>query len=142
MAHVFMYERLHNAKCPAQDFLLNEIEKPMRDRFRGQCDALTKQDAPRYCNRERFCPLHRNGKPLWEFKEGAYRLYCFRKETTTGKVIIVLFHGWKKSKKGKTEMEDREITKAVSLYKEFWGEYPEETHERLGNKQHAARAGH
>jgi hypothetical protein len=134
MARVFKYERVHNARCPAQDFL-DEIEKPMRVRFAGQCDALTKQGA-QYCNRERFCPLHRNGKPLWEFKEHAHRLYCFRKETKTGRVIIVLFNGWTKSKKGKRGIENREIAKAIDLFKEFSDEYPEEEHELLGNKQH------
>jgi len=37
---------------------------------------------------------------------------------------IVLFNGWIKDKNGKSEREDREIEKAIDLYKEFLAEYP------------------
>jgi hypothetical protein len=39
-------------------------------------------------------------------------------------VTVVLFNGWVKDKEGKTDKEDREITRALSLYQEFLQEYP------------------
>jgi hypothetical protein len=37
---------------------------------------------------------------------------------------VILLSGWVKEKKGKTEKEDREITKAKNVCVEFFNEYP------------------
>jgi hypothetical protein len=129
LARIFKYERI-NQRCPADDFF-KEIEKPMRKRFFGQCDALTKQGAG-YVNHQRFCPLHGDGKPLWEFKEHDHRLYCIRAPVGTERIDVVLLSGWTKDKRGKTEREDREIERAKSLYYEFLNEFPGGIHEPLG----------
>lgn len=98
------------------------IEKPMRNRFLGQCAALTRD--PNYVNQQRFHPLHGDGKPLWELKEHDHRLYCVRIPVGAGRIDLVLLNGWIKDKNGRTEREDREIEKAKKLYKEFLTEYP------------------
>ena len=122
---MFQYERRDNQRCPCADFL-NEIEKPMRTRFQGQMGALTKDSGGMaYENHQRFCPLHKAGKPLWEFKEFDHRLYCARIPRENGAMDIVLFNGWKKDKKGRTDREDREIERAITLHREFLAEYPE-----------------
>jgi hypothetical protein len=94
----------------------------MRKKFRGQFDALTKMGAP-YHNGQRFRPLGGDGKPLWEFKEFDHRLYVAR-FVTGSTVVLVLLSGWVKEKRGRTEIEDREIRKAMDLYYEFLKEYP------------------
>jgi len=93
----------------------------MLTRFKGQFDCLTKMGAP-YCNHQRFKPLHDKGKPLWEFKEGDHRLYCARL-VKGSKLIVALFNGWIKDRRGRTEKEAREIDKAVGLYAEFTKEF-------------------
>ena len=97
----------------------------MRRKFAGQFDAITKTGAL-YENYQRFRPLRGHGKPLWEFKEFDHRLYCSRKviQNLQGAVNLVLFNGWVKEKKGKTQKEEREIDKALSLYDEFLNEFP------------------
>lgn len=77
-----------------------------------------------YANQQRFHPLHDKGKPLWGLKEHDHRLYCARLPRAEGSMDIVLFNGWIKDKKGRSDREDREIEKAISLYNEFLGEYP------------------
>lgn len=98
------------------------MTKQMRDRFFGQFEALSK--IPNYCNPQRFKPLVKKGKPLWEFKEFDHRIYCFRR--AVGNVLtIVLFSGWIKDKRGRTNREDREVASAISLYEdEFLKEFP------------------
>jgi len=97
----------------------------MRNKFAGQFDALMKMGAP-YCNHQRFRPLNAPGKPLWEFKEHDHRLYCLRKEAqnTPNVIVVILFNGWVKDKRGKTEEENREINRALGLCKEFLNEFP------------------
>lgn len=119
MARIVKYKRLSD-RCPACDFF-DEIDPKMRKRFSGQFDALTKMGAA-YCNHERFTPLHDAGKPLWEFKEHDHRLYCLR-QVTRNVINVILFNGWIKEKRGRTEREKREIERAKSLYKEFLEEY-------------------
>ncbi len=92
----------------------------MQRRFAGQLDALTKTGKS-YCNAQRFTPLRGAGKPLWEFKEFDHRLYCHR-HVQNDTVLVVLFNGWIKDKKGRTDREDREIQRAISLYAEFVAE--------------------
>jgi len=88
-------------------------------------DALTKDGGgTAYENHQRFHSLRGDGKPLWEFKEHDHRLYCARLPRGAGRMDIVLFNGWIKERNGRTEREDREIEKAVSLYNEFLAEYP------------------
>lgn len=89
----------------------------MAKKFNGQFDALTKTGAS-YANHERFKPLHERGRPLWEFKEFDHRLYCHR-QVVGSAVLIVLFNGWVKEKRGRTQKEDREIERAIALYAEF-----------------------
>ena len=123
LARVFRYERRINQGCPSADFL-GGIEKRMRNRFKGQMDALTKEGGgTEYENHQRFRPLQRAGKPLWELKEHDHRLYCARLPREAGKMDVVLFNGWIKGKEGKTDREDREIEKAASLYNEFLADY-------------------
>jgi hypothetical protein len=95
----------------------------MQKKFAGQFDALTKTE--NFCNQQRFWPLHKMGKPLWEFKEFDHRLYCLRRSGKGGVVTVVLFNGWVKDKRGKTDREDREIERALDLYNEFLREFPE-----------------
>jgi len=119
------YER-PNGRCPAGDFLDDRhLQQPMRKKFVGQFRALVVDQGAKYCNQQRFWPLHGNGKPLWEFKEHDHRLYCFRRVEDDGTVTIVLFNGWVKDKDGKTDREQREIEKALDLHKEFLREFPE-----------------
>lgn len=116
-----MYVRA-NDRCPAGDFL-GGVEKRWRNRFNGQFDILTKMGTSYPSIHERYRPLTGEGKPLWEFKEFDYRLYCHRSvENQT--VLIVLLNGWVKQKKGKTNREDREIAKAKDLLEEFMAEFP------------------
>jgi hypothetical protein len=95
----------------------------MRKKFAGQFDALTKTGAT-FCNQQRFWGLHKEGKPLWEFKEHDHRLYCYRIVRNGSAVVVVLFNGWVKDKKGKTEKEKREIGRALELLAEFLQEFP------------------
>ena len=96
----------------------------MVKRFDGQFHALTILGAD-YCNYERFKNLAGEGKPLWEFKEHAHRWYCLRQVAQGCKVVtIILFNGWVKEKRGKTDKENREIEKAKALYQEFLVESP------------------
>ena len=120
LARIVKYVR-PNGRCPTKDFL-DAIDHKMRKRFYGQFDALTKVGAT-YVNNERFRPLHKAGKPLWEFKEHDHRLYCLRTVEPPDAVAIVLFSGWIKQKSGKTEVEDREIDHALLIYGEFMDEY-------------------
>ena len=97
----------------------------MRKKFEGQFYALGQRGSD-YCNQQRFWPLSGEGKPLWEFKEHDHRLYCFRKLTDRAQksITVVLFGGWIKDKKGKTEEEKRKIETAMNIYNEFSQEYP------------------
>lgn len=121
LARVFKYER-KNQKCPADDFLRG-IAKPMKKRFDGQCGSLTKMGVL-HVNQQRFHPLHKDGRPLWELKEHDHRLYCARLPRPDNKLDVVLLNGWIKEKDRKTEKEDREISKAVGFYNEFLAEFP------------------
>lgn len=95
----------------------------MEKKFKGSFDALIKMGAA-YQNQERFRALHGEGKPLWEFKEFDHRLYCYRHQDKNNVLLVVLLTGWVKQKKGKTDIEGREITRAQNLYCEFLNEYP------------------
>jgi hypothetical protein len=73
---------------------------------------------PGYQNPYRFTPLHGAGKPLWEFKEFDFRLYCVR--TVTGDFVWVgRRSGWEKQKRGKSREEAAEIERAQRLYGEL-----------------------
>lgn len=85
-------------------------------------DAITKYGTG-YRNPDRFRELHGAGKPLWEFKQFDHRLYCYR-AVAGQSLTLVLFSGWVKQKKGRTDVEDREIGKALLLLREFMSEYP------------------
>ena len=93
----------------------------MLDRFKGQFQTLTVMGA-KYHNQQRFWGLSGDGKPLWEFKEHDHRLYCARL-VMEERIIAVLFSGWIKDKKGKTEREKREVSRAITLYNEFVAEF-------------------
>jgi hypothetical protein len=121
VARIVKYVRA-NERCPADSFL-NGLDSKMRKRFAGQFDAISKMGSE-YENHQRFTPLRGCGKPLWEFKEHDHRLYCFRQVLQARAILIVLFSGWIKQKAGKTEREDREIERAMQLYKNFMDEYP------------------
>jgi hypothetical protein len=76
-----------------------------------------------YQNPERFRLLTGAGRPLWEFKQFDHRLYCYRR--VVGQFItLVLFNGWVKQKRGRTDVEDREIARGLDLLQEFMAEYP------------------
>ena len=124
LARVFEYVRPVNQRCPSADFLVKGVEKKMRDRFKGQLDSMAKNCGAEYENQQRFRSLHNKGKPLWELKEHDHRLYCARLLRGAGSMDIVLFNGWKKDKDGRSDREDREIEKAISIYNEFLEEYP------------------
>jgi hypothetical protein len=98
------------------DFL-DECTKAVRDKFQGAFAAVAEMGES-YVNQQRFWPLHRKGRPLWEFKEHDHRLYCSREVQRDRSVEIVCFHGWVKQKKGKTRQEDTEIDKALALHGE------------------------
>jgi|SRR5580704_4937965 hypothetical protein len=122
LARIYYYERI-GGRCPASDFL-ESLESSARNKFDGPFFTITRMGA-KYCNDVRFKQLHGRGKPLWEFKEHAHRLYCLRQVLQGGIFVnIVLFYGWAKKSAGRTEKEDREIQKAVDLYNEFLQEYP------------------
>lgn len=118
-ARIAKYVRT-NKRCPADDFF-GSRRCTLGKRFNGQFDALTKTGAS-YVNDQRFTPLRGAGKPLWEFKEFDHRLYCWRRVVPPNFVVIVLFSGWVKQKKGKSKMEGREIKHAMDLYQEFLNE--------------------
>jgi hypothetical protein len=120
LACIFKYERV-GGRCPACDFL-HGLDSKARKKFAGQFDALVKTGKS-YINQQRFKPLIGAGKPLWEFKEFDYRLYCYR-HVDGARVMIVLFSGWIKEKEGRTDRENREITRAQNLCAEFLSEYP------------------
>lgn len=122
LARIVKYVRSNN-RCPVDDDFLSNLDHKMSKKFAGQCDAITKQGES-YQNRERFTPLHEDGKPLWEFKGFDHRLYCFRKVIPPNAVVLVLFSGWVKQKRGKSKKEDREIQRAKRIYEEFMKEYP------------------
>lgn len=123
LARIYKYVR-PNGRRPAHDFL-TEIDPKMRKKFAGQFDALTKMGA-NYVNNQRFIPLHKDGKPLWEFKEHDHRLYCLRTVEPPNVIVVVLFSGWVKQKVGQTDKEDREIERAKFIYEEFIAEEKKE----------------
>lgn len=72
----------------------------------------------KYHNHERFKALKDKGKPLWEFKEFRYRLYCYREQT--GEFVkVILLNGWEKTKEGKTKEENAHIKTAQRLLQEY-----------------------
>ena len=87
-------------------------------RFSGPFDAVTKMGA-RYQNRERFTPLHDEGKPLWEFKEHDHRLYAVRERIGPLAVRVILLNGWIKDKPGKSKEEKAKINTALGYYAEY-----------------------
>ncbi|MFL6199143.1 MAG: hypothetical protein ACJ76J_08205 [Thermoanaerobaculia bacterium] len=92
----------------------------MSNKFRGAFHALTVQGKD-YVNDQRFKPLTKKGKPLWEFKEHDHRLYCAR--IVRGNAVeIVLLHGWSKDKKGPSKEEDQQVATAMALYEEYLAE--------------------
>jgi hypothetical protein len=122
LARIYWYERI-GGRCPASDFW-ESLESSVQKKFKGPFLAILNTGAS-YCNDVRFKQLHGAGKPLWEFKEFAHRLYCSRQVVQNTKFVnIVLLSGWAKEKSGRTEKENREIEKAVNLYSEFLREYP------------------
>ena len=134
LARVVHFERPCNRRCPSIEFLEKEIESKALKKFKGQFHCLTSMGA-RYCNHERFKPLHDKGKPLWEFKEGDHRLYCARL-VKENRLIIALFNGWIKDRRGRTEKEEREIEKAVGLYEEFKVEFQGGSYDVLAAIKH------
>ncbi len=78
-----------------------------------------------YVNDQRFCPLTKAGKPLWEFKHHDHRLYCAR--IIRGSAVeIILLHGWSKDKEGKSREENQQIAIAMTLYEEYLAELKQE----------------
>jgi hypothetical protein len=119
LARIYCFVR-KGGRCPSQNFLKG-CEKRWANKFRGSFYALTVQGKS-YENHERFKPLTRKeGKPLWEFKEHAHRLYCIR--TVKGDAVdIILLHGWSKDKEGRSKEEDLQIATAMSLFEEYRAE--------------------
>ena len=68
----------------------------------GRCDIPTHQ---------RFKPFT-NMASRFGVKESDHRLYCHRQVLAANALYIVLFNGWVKQKKGKTDKEQREIEKS------------------------------
>jgi hypothetical protein len=120
LARVVLYERT-GGRCPVCEFF-QRMDPKIEKKFKGSFDALMKVGAT-YENQERFRPLHGAGKPLWEFKQFDHRLYCYRHQDRNNVLLVVLLSGWVKQKKGKTDIENREIARALSLYGEFLDEY-------------------
>lgn len=90
----------------------------MANRFDGAFLAVARMGSS-YENHQRFTPLKRDGKPLWEFKEHDHRLYCYRK-VEGNRVEIVLLNGWVKQKNDKTnKSENAAIATAKMLYEEY-----------------------
>lgn len=102
----------------------------MWGRFKGSFDAVTKMGA-RYQNRERFTPLHEEGKPLWEFKEHDHRLYAIRRQIGPRAVQVILLNGWVKDKSGKSREEKVKIRTALSYYGEYCKEQMKRQEEPL-----------
>jgi hypothetical protein len=65
-----------------------------------------------------FKPLHREGRPLWEFKYFDHRLYAIRLQTDERSVTVILLSGWVKDK-SKGKEESSKIAVAMNLYQEF-----------------------
>jgi hypothetical protein len=96
----------------------------MAKKLRASFHALTVMGED-YCNDQRFWPLTRAGKPLWEFKHHDHRLYCAR--IVRGRAVeIILLHGWSKDKEGKSKEEDHQVATAISLYEEYLAEPKQE----------------
>jgi hypothetical protein len=116
LGQVWRYVR-PNGKCPAREFL-EDLEERFQKRFRDSFGAVAMMGSD-YSNQDRFKSLHDDGKPLWEFKEKHYRLYCHRIQT--GKTIyVILFNGWKKNNQGKRTPEEKaQIQKAQTLLTEY-----------------------
>lgn len=118
LARIYRFVR-KGGRCPSLVFL-NGCEQKWVKRLRGSFQALTVMGRE-YVNSERFKPLSKSGKPLWEFKEHAHRLYCVR--TVRGNAIeVILLHGWIKEKEGQSKEEDRHIATAIALYEEYLAE--------------------
>ena|SRR5437867_199251 len=114
MGQIFKYRR-PNGKCPADEILCG-CDPGTRKKFKGAFDAIANQTGSSYCNNQRFKPLQREGKPLWEFKEFRYRLYCHR--ICIGPFAkIILLSGCQKQGKGKRETN--EIARAKELLIEY-----------------------
>jgi hypothetical protein len=114
----------NGGRTPAIDFL-DGLERGVRKQFDGSFDALTKLGAD-YENRKRFKGLHSYGKPLWEFKEHAPRIYAVREIVVLGDgdrrvqiAVAILLDGWKKEKEGKAKEEPTRIASALKLYREY-----------------------
>ena len=103
-------------RCPSQIFLRG-LEKKWADKFRGSFYGLTIKGKD-YYNPQRFKPLIKLGKPLWEFKEFSYRLYCIR-IVDGNRADVILLNGWSKDKEGQSKEEDRQIETALSLLEEY-----------------------
>jgi hypothetical protein len=115
-----------NGRSPANEFF-GEIEGRDLRKFEGQFDALTKCGKS-YCIPDRFKPLRDSGKPLWEFKQHALRLYALR-QVVDQRIVVILFNGWSKSKEGKTQRENDKIVQAKTLFAEYLNEKKGEQHE-------------
>lgn len=106
-----------SGRCPYDDFL-KDCHPNFQKKFKGSFGAITEYGS-KYENHQRFTPLTRAGKPLWEFKEFDNRLYCLR--TVDGdRVNVILFNGWEKQKDRKTERENSEIERAIQLLNEHY----------------------
>jgi hypothetical protein len=97
----------------------------MIKKLRASFHALTIMGAD-YCNDQRFRPLTKAGRPLWEFKQHDHRLYCARIVRGTA-VEIILLHGWSKDKEGKSKEENNQVATAMTLYEEYLAEQKRET---------------
>jgi hypothetical protein len=122
---VYSFIRPNNRE-PAKDFLDN-LPKNIGDKFKGNFDGFTKMGAE-YGGIVRFKPLHSYGKPLWEFKEHAPRVYTVREvfaladKAGGGERLIavaILLMGWTKGKEGKNREEKEKIESALTLYQEY-----------------------
>jgi len=120
---VFAFVRA-GERTPAMDFL-RVSERSVQNKFNGSFDAFSKLGAD-YENQNRFKVLHAYGKPLWEFKEHAPRIYTVREVFAVGEgdgrvqiAVAILLDGWKKEKDGKAKEEKTRIASALSLYREY-----------------------
>ena len=121
MGRIYRFVR-PSGRCPSHDFL-GGLDSQAVKKFRGSFDALSKVGS-RYYNEQRFKALVGNAKPLWEFKEHADRLYCFRR-VEGERVVVTLLDGWAKEKEGKSRQEVHKIQSALTLLTEFLAEYPD-----------------
>lgn len=111
---VFFLQR-RNGRVPVQDFL-DDLTPGDRKKFQGNFMVFVEMGRE-HENPQRFKPLRRKGRPLWEFKEHDHRIYCYRRIVGECGYAVLLF-GWTKDKGGIHNEETRSIERAQSYREE------------------------